>query len=383
MRALRPWGRIVGCVLSGLGLLGFPIGTAINAYILYLFLSKKGRTVFAPEYQAVIAATPDVKYRTSILVWIFLALLVALACVRDAGELFRQMIERGHHDLGGRPAGKVERDEHDYELWERRIDAMAVLLGFKKLLTVDQRRKNIEALPPEMYDSLSYYERWLMSMAQSLIERGLITTEELSRKMLARRARAATTTWAGCRPARWSTTSTTTQQWERRVDALMMILSGIKGPKRMITVDELRKNIEALPPDAYERMNYYDRWVTSITQTLIQRGVITTEELARKMAANQMVEAKFKPGERVKVMKAYPLGHVRTPYYIRGCTGTVERICGAFPQSGGAGADARRPADAAALSRALPAEGSVARLPGERRGRARGRNFPALAASLA
>ena len=65
------------------------------------------------------------------------------------------MIERGHHDLGGRLAGKVERDEHDYEPWERRIDAMAVLLGFKKLLTVDQRRKNIEALPPEMYDSLS------------------------------------------------------------------------------------------------------------------------------------------------------------------------------------------------------------------------------------
>jgi hypothetical protein len=44
-----------------------------------------------------------------------------------------------------------------------------------------------------------------------------------------------------------------------------------------------------------------------------------------------VVEARFKPGERVKVLKAYPLGHVRTPYYIRGCTGTVERICGSFP----------------------------------------------------
>jgi hypothetical protein len=44
-----------------------------------------------------------------------------------------------------------------------------------------------------------------------------------------------------------------------------------------------------------------------------------------------VTEAKFKPGERVKVLKAYPLGHVRTPYYIRGCTGIVERICGAFP----------------------------------------------------
>ena len=72
--------------------------------------------------------------------------------------------------------------------------------------------------------------------------------------------------------------------WERRADALMMILSGIKGAKLMITVDELRKNIERLPPDAYEAMNYYDRWVSSITQTLIERGVITTEELARKMA---------------------------------------------------------------------------------------------------
>ncbi len=72
--------------------------------------------------------------------------------------------------------------------------------------------------------------------------------------------------------------------WERRVDALMILLSGIKGGKKLMTVDELRKNIEALPPDAYDRMNYYERWVTSITQIMIQRGLITTEELGRKMA---------------------------------------------------------------------------------------------------
>jgi Nitrile hydratase beta subunit, C-terminal len=43
------------------------------------------------------------------------------------------------------------------------------------------------------------------------------------------------------------------------------------------------------------------------------------------------VEARFRPGDRVRVMKADPLGHVRTPYYIRGRRGTVERLCGAFP----------------------------------------------------
>jgi hypothetical protein len=193
------------------------------------------------------------------------------------------MIERGHHDLGGRPAGKVERDEHDYELWERRIDAMAVLLGSSKLLSVDQRRKNIEALPPAAYDNLGYYERWLMSLAQSLVERGIITSQELSRKMQQVGARAFHD-MGGLPADKVAYDEHHYDRWERRVDALMMILSGIKGAKRLMTVDELRKNIEALPPDAYESMGYYERWVTSVTQTMIQRGVISTEELARKMA---------------------------------------------------------------------------------------------------
>lgn len=44
-----------------------------------------------------------------------------------------------------------------------------------------------------------------------------------------------------------------------------------------------------------------------------------------------MAEPQFRPGERVRVIEAYPLGHVRTPYYIRGKSGTIERYCGSFP----------------------------------------------------
>lgn len=72
-------------------------------------------------------------------------------------------------------------------------------------------------------------------------------------------------------------------EWERRVDALMVLLSGVKGDTPRLTVDELRKNIEAIGPEAYEKMGYYERWVTSITQTMIQRGIVTTDELGRKM----------------------------------------------------------------------------------------------------
>ena len=42
------------------------------------------------------------------------------------------------------------------------------------------------------------------------------------------------------------------------------------------------------------------------------------------------MSARFAPGARVQVRRAYPPGHLRTPYYIRGKTGVVERLCGAF-----------------------------------------------------
>src|SRR5712671_240057 len=39
----------------------------------------------------------------------------------------------------------------------------------------------------------------------------------------------------------------------------------------------------------------------------------------------------FEVGERVRVRNAAPPGHIRTPFYIRGCVGEIERLCGIFP----------------------------------------------------
>jgi Nitrile hydratase beta subunit len=90
---------------------------------------------------------------------------------------------RMHHDLGGLPAGKVQRSEHDYAEWERRVDAMVQLLRLRGRITVDELRKNIESLPPQDYDTMAYYEKWITSLTQTLIQRGVITTDELGRKM--------------------------------------------------------------------------------------------------------------------------------------------------------------------------------------------------------
>jgi hypothetical protein len=39
---------------------------------------------------------------------------------------------------------------------------------------------------------------------------------------------------------------------------------------------------------------------------------------------------RFAPGARVSVRCAAPPGHLRTPWYIRGRAGVIERCCGAF-----------------------------------------------------
>jgi hypothetical protein len=78
IRDLRPWARTAMIVLAVIGLLGFPVGTLINAYILYLALSAKGKRIFESDYREIIAATPDVKYRTSVVTWIAIGLLILL-----------------------------------------------------------------------------------------------------------------------------------------------------------------------------------------------------------------------------------------------------------------------------------------------------------------
>ena len=76
LRKLRPWARIASIVMSILGLLNPPTGTLVNIYILYLLFSEKGRRIFESDYPEIVAATPDVKARTSIVVWVFVGLLV-------------------------------------------------------------------------------------------------------------------------------------------------------------------------------------------------------------------------------------------------------------------------------------------------------------------
>lgn len=89
------------------------------------------------------------------------------------------------HDRGGWPvAGPINQAEHDLSMWEKRTDALMMLLASpsKRVLRVDELRRAIESLAPDAYEKLSYYERWITAIEVLLIEKGILTREEIDRK---------------------------------------------------------------------------------------------------------------------------------------------------------------------------------------------------------
>ena len=67
--------------------------------------------------------------------------------------------------------------------------------------------------------------------------------------------------------------------FDREVVALRQLLA-LKG---LMTVDELRRGIEEIPEEEYLRLSYYQKWIRSITATLIRRGVLDEAEIAARL----------------------------------------------------------------------------------------------------
>ena len=64
------------------------------------------------------------------------------------------------------------------------------------------------------------------------------------------------------------------------MDALVVLL----GQRKIVSVDELRRGIEELGADAYDRYGYYERWMASITNLLLEKKIIEVGELGARMA---------------------------------------------------------------------------------------------------
>lgn len=89
---------------------------------------------------------------------------------------------RQHHDIGGVPAfmcREVDTEPHALSDFDREVDALRQILGQKRVMSVDELRRSIEAIPEADYHRLSYYERWIRAIADHLLRQGTVTPDEL------------------------------------------------------------------------------------------------------------------------------------------------------------------------------------------------------------
>ncbi|MBV8138411.1 MAG: nitrile hydratase subunit beta [Deltaproteobacteria bacterium] len=131
--------------------------------------------------------------------------------------------------------------------------------------------------------------------------------------------------------------------WERRVLAIFSGVLTLTGRN----MDEFRHAIERIPPARYLTSSYYERWLLAAETVLVERAIITGEELKslaqpehisvalpavspKAAPAKARLRARFKVGDRVQVRNIHPSGHTRAPRYVRGKTGVVRRVHGIY-----------------------------------------------------
>lgn len=92
---------------------------------------------------------------------------------------------RAIHDVGGLPASPIDRQEHELTLYEKRVDALLMLLAGPKnsAFRVDALRRAIEDYAEQEYDNTAYYDRWMRAVRNLLLEQEILTQSEIDLKV--------------------------------------------------------------------------------------------------------------------------------------------------------------------------------------------------------
>ena len=171
----------------------------------------------------------------------------------------------GIHDMGGMHGfGRVDREENEpvfHAAWEGRVLGISRACSAQHLFNIDESRHGIERMAPVDYLASSYYERWLDRTVRLLVEKGVITREELERRMA-----------------------------------------------------QLAGGVDPAPPHRDPK--------------LLDRMLRATKERAHFRQPGP--PPRFVTGDRVLTRSDAPVGHTRLPRYARGKHGVIDTVHGSF-----------------------------------------------------
>jgi hypothetical protein len=93
------------------------------------------------------------------------------------------LITRAPSDLGGSPAEPLVLSDHQLLPWEKRCHALLDVLAAHKIVNTEEKRRGIDDLGSEIYGKLTYYEKWIVAAANVLMQKGILTPDEIARRV--------------------------------------------------------------------------------------------------------------------------------------------------------------------------------------------------------
>jgi hypothetical protein len=87
------------------------------------------------------------------------------------------------NDIGGLSCEeKINRVEHAMLPWEKRCHALLDVLDYHKIVNTEEKRRGTENIGSEMAGKLTYYEKWIVSASNCLLQKGILTPDMIGRK---------------------------------------------------------------------------------------------------------------------------------------------------------------------------------------------------------
>jgi Nitrile hydratase beta subunit len=92
------------------------------------------------------------------------------------------LVKQLPNDIGGQTSGPVAIKDHEMLPWEKRCHALLDILDVRKIVNTEEKRRGVEELGSEMIAKLNYYERWIVSAINVLLQKRILTPDEIARK---------------------------------------------------------------------------------------------------------------------------------------------------------------------------------------------------------
>ena len=154
---------------------------------------KKGQTHGLDEHEARVQAMADLLTGAGVLKPEEMrarmdALALKLAGDKDRAHPKTRYTNAGPNDIGGLPGGPIDPSAGHVEPWEMLVTVIGMCLRERGINRIDEGRRASEELGDD-YHRLGYFERMAQGGANLLYEKGILTREEVERRIAALKAR--------------------------------------------------------------------------------------------------------------------------------------------------------------------------------------------------